>query len=442
MSSENNIVPKSKLLENYNAFLEHLKCIFSDSVENVEYFLNENDDDKYTRCLSFVSSFNDENFDLFVKSKLKVFSHKSPDTLAISSSLFTVDNECRLYLKELLNNQPDELKKIIWNDLYLLYLTTESTKEEQNTSRLEKLVVVLSENDSSVDRVKMMKERLNQVIGDDINDATKMMLNDMVEGFSKILDNPNTMFPEMLNITTMITTKYADKINSGEIEVEKVLKSSLSSFPNLNQDMVNGLLSLLSNKNKSNVKKDKVVMDENFSTASVEQGTLEEKDNNFKVRSLLPLLSSLNKMQGQGQGQGLNSIMEMASGMLTQDNISSFQTMMGQMQESGQMGDMMASLQTMMGQMKESGQMDEMMTSFQTMMSNSGEENNLQDMFKQLQQSDQVKNMVSQLQQSEQFMGMVNQFQQSDLYKSNEDTLVDMQELLNLTRDVKDTKDT
>ena len=76
------------------------------------------------------------------------------------------------------------------------------------------------------------------------------------------------------------------------------------------------------------------------------------------------------------------------------------------------------------------------------MMSNSGEENNLQDMFKQLQQSDQVKNMVSQLQQSDQFMGMVNQFQQSDLYKSNEDTLVDMQELLNLTRDAKDTKDT
>ena len=57
MSSENNIVPKSKLLENYNAFLEHLKCIFSDSVENVEYFLNENDDDKYTRCLSVKTVF-------------------------------------------------------------------------------------------------------------------------------------------------------------------------------------------------------------------------------------------------------------------------------------------------------------------------------------------------------------------------------------------------
>ncbi len=437
MSLENNIVPKSKFLENYNVFLEHLKCVFSDSVENVEYFLNESDDDKYTRCLSFVSSFNDENFDLFVKSKLKVFSHKSPDTLAISSSLFMVNNECKLYLKELLNNQPDELKKIIWNDLHLLYLTTESTKDgnNQSQSRLEKLVAVLSENDGSIDKVKMMKERLNQVIGDDINDATKMMLNDMVEGFSKILENPNTMFPEMLNITTMITTKYADKINSGEIEVEKVLKSSLSSFPNLNQDMVNGILSMLTNKNNSSVKKEKVVMDENFSTANVEQGTLEEKDNSFKVRSLLPVLSSLNKMQGS------NNIMEMASGMLTQDNIASFQSMMGQMQESGQMGDMMSSLQTIMGQMKESGQMDEMMSSLQTMMSNSGEENNLQDMFKQLQQSDQVKNMVSQLQQSEQFMGMVNQFQQSDLYKSNEDTIVDMQELLNLTRDDSSTKE-
>ena len=362
---------KQRLIDNYDNFLEQLKVIFQDNADNFDYFVNEDENDKYNRCVSFISSFNDEYFEMFTKSKLKVFSHKSPDTLAISSSLFMVDNECKFYLKELLNNQPEQVKLIIWNNLYTIYLLAELTKKTPNNDRTAILGNLLLENEPT-ERVKIMKDRLHEVIGDDVNEATKNMLNDMVECFNKVLDNPNNMLPEMLNITNNITSKYADKINNGEIEIEKVVKLTLSRFPGISSTMVEQVLGMM-NKKSSSTPKEKVIMDENFSTANVELGNLEKNSNEFKLRSLLPLLSSFSKFQKDGTMPSMDNLMSSLQGTLSgvegSDELMSFATnMMTQMNDNGQMEDMMSSLSGLMTHMNENGQMNNIMSMASNMM--------------------------------------------------------------------------
>ena len=82
---------------------------------------------KLTRCQVFSSTIRENNFELFLKSKIKVFSHKTEDTQAISESLFGE----KLCLKNLLNNQPDDVKKIIWTNLHTLCMLCELLKPEE-----------------------------------------------------------------------------------------------------------------------------------------------------------------------------------------------------------------------------------------------------------------------------------------------------------------------
>jgi len=109
---------KDQNLEYYNNFISQLKVIFPDN--NTIDLLNKlsllSDDDKLLNCKKFNESFNDVNFDLFLKNKLKVFSHKLEDTLTISESLLSKE----LPLKNILNNQPEEVKTIIWKHLHSL----------------------------------------------------------------------------------------------------------------------------------------------------------------------------------------------------------------------------------------------------------------------------------------------------------------------------------
>jgi hypothetical protein len=425
---------EQRLVDNYNNFLEQLKVIFPDNTDSFNYFLSENDDDKYNRCLSFVNSFNDEHFEMFSKSKLKVFSHKSPDTLAISSSLFMVNTECKFYLKELLNNQPDQVKLIIWNNLYTVYLLTELTRDVPNNSRINCLASLLISNEPS-ERMQVMKDRLNEVIGDDVNQATKEMLNDMVECFNKVLDNPNKMLPEMLNITNNITTKYADKINNGEIEIEKVVKLTLSRFPGVNSTMIEQILGMMNNR-KSSTPKERVIMDENFSTANVELGSLEENSNSFKLRSLLPLLSAFTKFQKDGQMPQMDTLMSSLQGVMSgvegSDELMSFaNNMMSQMKENGQMEDMMSSLSGLMTQMNESGQMDNIMSMASTMMTQVQETgelpqmNTVMEMLSKQGLSDNPNELLASLQ---------NMMSNASNGSNNSNCNIDMDELLNLTK--------
>ena len=107
-------------LDYFNSFIKQLKIIFPDTIVNeiLTKIENENDDSKRARGLYFAGLFDDENFDLFLKSKIKIFSHKNELNKQLSESLF---NE-NLSLKSMLNNQSDDIKKIIWSFLHNLFL--------------------------------------------------------------------------------------------------------------------------------------------------------------------------------------------------------------------------------------------------------------------------------------------------------------------------------
>ena len=100
-------------LHQFNIFINELKNLFidhnindidDDIVElNVEQELeileNLPDDDKINKGIEFNNLLSDELFDLFLKCKIKVFSHKMDTTLKLSESLFNN----KLTLRNLLN---------------------------------------------------------------------------------------------------------------------------------------------------------------------------------------------------------------------------------------------------------------------------------------------------------------------------------------------------
>ena len=431
---------KTRLFENYNNFLEQLKIVFTDNVDTFNYFLNESDDEKYNRCLLFVNLFDDEHFDLFLKSKIKVFSHKSPETLALSSSLFMVDGESKFYLKELLNNQPEQVKTIMWNNLYTIYLLTEVTKESYSKERVEQLSNLLVESGSD-DKVRLMREKLNEVIGDNVNESTKAMLEDMISGFSNILENPSNMLQEMIGITSLLTSKYSDKINSGEIEVDKVIRLSLNKFPNMNNAMIEQIINMLCKKQTRVVNKEKVVMDENFSTANVEQGKLEDKDTEFKIRSLLPMLSSLNKLQEDGTLPQMDTIMNMMNTENMDEMMNVASNMMSQMQETGQMDNIMK----VMSQMQDNGQMNNVMEMASKLMSQVQETgempklDNVLNMVKDMQSTGELPTLEQSGLDMNNLASMMSQLKQSDkvqemMSKMGVTDDLNMDELINLTK--------
>ena len=120
---------QSQYLQHFNNFVQQLKVIFpsDDTINILSTIESYSDEVKIARGQLFCSSIRDENFDLFLKGKIKVFSHKSEDTQTISESLFGTD----FCLKNLLNNQPDEVKKVIWINLHTLCMISELLKSDE-----------------------------------------------------------------------------------------------------------------------------------------------------------------------------------------------------------------------------------------------------------------------------------------------------------------------
>ena len=92
----------AKYLNNFNEFVNQLKIIFinNDIQQILNDLLNLSDEDKINNGKTFIELINDNFFDDFVKAKLKIFSHKSDDTLQLSESLFG----SKLCIKYILNN--------------------------------------------------------------------------------------------------------------------------------------------------------------------------------------------------------------------------------------------------------------------------------------------------------------------------------------------------
>ncbi len=297
---------ESNFLEQYNEFLKVLKIIFKDEeTQNILSDIEMIDDKmKIENGKLFYNSFTDENFDLFCNKKIKVFSNKNETTKIISESLFGEN----LSLRNLLNNQPDDLKNLIWEKLHNLYLSYYDI-EPIFKERAKILRDILKLNKPS------KKFDIRQMLDVDINKDTDDLLCDIAGSFDGILtgESKTNPFSHIMNITKDITNRYGSKIDNGDIEVEKLMNSITKKVPGMDGFMdkmggFKGMESMFKNMGPKK-KKEKVIINENFSTADVK---VEDKTNeknimeNIKIGNVLKMVEGFNTMLPQNEENNNN----------------------------------------------------------------------------------------------------------------------------------------
>jgi len=315
---------ESQYLQMFSHFIEQLKIIFPDEETNKFLcdFESLSDQDKILRGQNFSLSIDDKNFELFCDSKIKVFSHKSKNTLAISESLFGKN----LYLKNILNNQSDDVKKVIWNNLHTLCFLCELLKPEnlQDSERIMQLTKLINTDDSSEEESEEeqeasnfnddTKKKLQDMLGVKVNNETTSMIDDIVGSFESVLTNQSGGNPlgGIMDISQKISVKYADKINNGDIELDKLMQAITSKVPGMDQ-MMGGMMGGSKDKAKP---KEKVLIDENFSTASVEVGINKEPESKgMNVSGILKMADQIGVIPGGKQSSKESGIEDMMNGI-------------------------------------------------------------------------------------------------------------------------------
>ena len=116
-------------------------------------------------------------------------------------------------------------------------------------------------------------------------------------------DNQNPM-ESIFSITNEIASKYTDKIESGEIELDSILNSMKDKLPGLDKIASNFGL----DKNSSEPKKEVTIIDENFTTDQVNLGQEKSNDNGLNLANGLKMLNTMNS--------GNSEMGEMLSGLI------------------------------------------------------------------------------------------------------------------------------
>ncbi len=320
---------KEQYLKHYTNFIEQLKIIFpsEDTLKILEAISQTSDENKLMRGQLFSSSISGDNLDLFIKNKIKVFSHKSPDTQAISESLFGPE----FCIKNLLNNQPEEVKQVIWTDLQTLCMIGELLKPvdvmDDNKVKLLNQVIYKSRGLSQLEHISEesesststnananantnsgAKHKLEDMLGVEVNEETKTMIDDIVQSFEKVLTGQGSANPlsGIMEISQKISVKYADKINKGDIELDKLMQSISKNVPGMDKMMAGMMGGSGSDKKKP---KEKIIIDENFSTASIEVGlNKEEESKSFDIGGILKMADKFGVIPGGKQTDGQNDI--------------------------------------------------------------------------------------------------------------------------------------
>ncbi len=303
MESENFCV--KKFIEEYNLFLNQLSFLFKeeDDKEIIKGFIDECESDKLSRGKSFYDSLETEYlYGLFIKSKVRLFSTKDDNTTQVSTSLFGE----KLPIKKLLNNQVEATKDIIWKYLHLFYFLFESMNQNR-TDRMSKISKLLKNANSN-----LSADVKNDFLNVDVNEDTNNMIDDIVKSFeSSLSDGNGNPFENIMGITQSITEKYTGKIESGEIELDKLMGSIQNSIPGMPN---------LTGMGKDKAPKEKVVIDDTFSTDNVELGEKDkEADSGLNLSSMMKMMNSMNK-GGDKNNPDLGGLFSMLGKL---DNISS-----------------------------------------------------------------------------------------------------------------------
>lgn len=295
-----------KYIQEYNNFIDQLENIFKDNMY-IKNLKTETNEQKLHRCTMLHNSLEDEDlFEYFYKSKIKLFSSKDKNTNIVSNSLF---GEV-LPLKKLINNMDQQTKDVIWKYLHLFYFLIESNNKNRS-DRKSKLSKVLKEKEE-----KFAKNIKNDLLDVELNDETNNMIDDIVKSFEKSFDkslnddiSTSNPFESIMNITQKITEKYSNKIENGDIEIEKILGSIQNHIP--------GLQDIMKNVPGSTKPKETVIINEDFSTDQVDLG---DKDENKSGMNMASMFKMMNSMGGKEGGKELGGIFSMISKL---NNVSS-----------------------------------------------------------------------------------------------------------------------
>lgn len=194
---------------------------------------------------------------LLQNKKVKLFSSKEEETYALSISLFGES----LPLKKIFNNLEGENKKFLWISLKVLIEYSKPKKP-----------------------AKVNNSILNMEVDENVNG----MIEDIMKEFKNNMESGKQTNPmeTILGITSNITNKYHDKIQSGEIQLGGLIDDLQNKMPGV-KDMMDKMIP----KEKKKEKKDKIIIDENFSTVTVPVGLDKPEDNSVNLTKMLPMLS-------------------------------------------------------------------------------------------------------------------------------------------------------
>ena len=296
---------KNELVNYYDNMVENINKL----VEiNVDLFKNLDESTKLEKMFLFHNTLDDEDiFNIFSLSKLKVFSSKAENTLQLSNSLLGEE----FSLKFLLNNRTDIVKSKIWIYLFKLYNLIETNRQAlfEQESRHERFSLLETNIEES--SANLSKKVKSNILSADVNDTTSNMLDDIVGSFQNLIDNNSNPFANIMTITNQISEKYAGKIENGEIELDKVMGSIQSTLPDMG-----GLMGKAKEKEE-----EKVIIDENFSTSQVK---VEKTDEN-KAPNLGNMMNMMNQMPDIG---GLTSMLGKLQDAKTDDEVKNLKSEM------------------------------------------------------------------------------------------------------------------
>ncbi len=334
--NQHNQTLEKSYIETYDLFIYQLLTIFQDeqTKQQLNNLLAQSSTYKVTCGLSFVTLPNDEIFDNFIKSKIKVFSHKSEETKRFSESLFG-EGFC---LKNVLNNQPDEIKSIIWSSLHAIFVRAEYLKDESkiNNERVKKITDMMyalkcvkapvsAQQKGYMPSANAGKKTLQSLLGVELNQDTNEMMDDIVKSFETVLSKSSgNPMSAIMEISQKISTKYANKINNKDIELDKIMDSMTKKVPGMGEIMK-------SMQGSQKEEKEKILIDENFSTANIEVGMNKEEENNIDITKMLKMADQFGVLPGGKQANpdqmpdlgsipGFGKIMEMMGKMDSAQN--------------------------------------------------------------------------------------------------------------------------
>jgi hypothetical protein len=263
-------------IDYYNDFVEAVKTMTafdtSKYIDNVEQRLNN-----FYHCLE-----NNDLFTLFSSSKIKVFSAKTEETHKLSTSLFDTE----LSLKQIFNNQSDTIKNKLWELLFNMYIQLEKA-HNNNKDRIDLLKNNLKQLRNNVSS-KVKNDIFKNVLNSDVNNTTNNMLDDIINSFQDVVSNKGNPFENIMGITEMITTKYGNKIENGEVEIDKILGG-------MGNILGKGMSSQMSSQMGAQSTEEPVVIDENFSTSNVDIGQ-EANGPQINLSKLMPLADMVTRI--------------------------------------------------------------------------------------------------------------------------------------------------